>query len=84
MDLSRDETMIRRFLAESFLFEFGDSVGSDSNLFELGYIDSFGLVELVAFLESKVGIELTDEDMVSGALATLAGIRATVRRKRGA
>jgi acyl carrier protein len=82
--VSRDEETIRGFLTENFLFEFGDSVGRDSNLFQLGLIDSFGFVELVAFLEAKFDVKLEDEDLVSGDLTSLSGMVTTLWRKRDA
>lgn len=84
MAVNRDEETIREFLTRNFLFEFGDSVGPDTNLFRLGLIDSFGFVELVAFLESGFGVKLEDEDLVGGELTSLCGMVATVRRRRSA
>jgi acyl carrier protein len=47
-------------------------------------IDSFGFVELVAFLEAKFDVKLEDEDLVSGDLTSLSGMVTTLWRKRDA
>jgi acyl carrier protein len=67
--------VVAAFLEETFLFSFsGDNVSDDENLFERGYIDSYGLVQLIAFLEATFSIAILDEDMASPELASLSGI----------
>ena len=79
--MSPVEERLRRFLESQFLFEFDDVVTGASNLFALGLIDSFGFVELVAFMEREFAIKLSDEELTGGSLNTLAGLVATVARK---
>jgi acyl carrier protein len=52
--------------------------GRDTDLFEGGYVDSVGLVELLAFLEEEFGVEIPDEVLVSEEFATINGIARTV------
>ena len=35
----------------------------DKSLMELGYLDSFGIIELVTFLEKKYKISILDEEL---------------------
>ncbi len=75
---------IRQYLAETLLIEFGDAAGAtseDENLFESGLIDSFGFVQLVAFLEKTFDIKITDDEVLSDALSSFAKIRAFVETK---
>jgi acyl carrier protein len=57
--------------------------GRDVDLFDGGYVDSVGLVELLAFLEEEFGVEVPDEVLVSDEFATINGIASTVARLKG-
>lgn len=48
--------------------------GPQAPLFELGYIDSLGYVELIAFIGDELGVELPDDAVISDDFSTLAGI----------
>jgi len=74
--------VISRFIEERFLVSFSDgklSVGSD--LFEAGVIDSFGVVELVSFIQDEFGVALEAEDLLSPELATVTGLVALIEQK---
>jgi acyl carrier protein len=59
------QTEIRQFVVENFLFGQNDKQVSDTQSFlESGIIDSTGVLELIAFLESKYGISIADEELV--------------------
>ena len=75
---------IRQYLAETLLIEFGDdasAVSEEANLFESGLIDSFGFVQLVAFLEKTFDIKISDEEVLSDSLSSFAKIRSFVEAK---
>jgi len=61
----------------------GDSSGLDdrTQLFELGILDSVGVVRLVTHLERTYGFEVADEEFLPEDLATPGGIVALVKRK---
>jgi len=70
------EADIRTFIAENFLFrEDVDSIESDQSLLEGGLIDSTGVLELVAFLETRYGIRIADDEIVP---ANLDSVKALV------
>ena len=75
------DTKIRQFLEENFLVDF-DETPVEQDLFQTGYIDSFGFIELVGFLESEFDISIPNEDLVSGALASLTSILQYVKSKQ--
>ena len=50
----------------------------DVHLFEAGYIDSVGMVELVAFVEETFGIELDEDDLFSDEFTSIRGIAGIV------
>lgn len=73
---------IKTYLMQQFLFAFdGYNVTPETNLFASGHIDSFGFVELVAFLEAEFTIKFTDEELLSNNLNSLAGLVAAVEGK---
>ena len=49
-------------------------------LFELGYIDSVGVTELLAFLSEEFGVEVTNDELLSPDFQTLDGIAGIVHR----
>ena len=54
---------LRRFVIDNFLFgQEGDLQDGDSFL-ENGIIDSTGVLELIAFLEGRFGLELRETDL---------------------
>jgi acyl carrier protein len=51
-------------------------------LFEMGYIDSVGVVELLAFLTEEFHVTLPDEALMSDEFSTIDGIAGLVCRYR--
>lgn len=79
--LAVDQT-IKTYLTQQFLFTFDEqTVTQETNLFSAGYIDSFGFVELIAFLEAEFKLKFTDEELLSNTLNSLAGLTAAVEGK---
>lgn len=52
----------------------------NADLFEGGYVDSVGVVELLEFLGQEFGIEIPDDALLSEEFSTLAGIASIVSR----
>jgi acyl carrier protein len=80
----RMDEKIRQYLAETLLIELTDDasgVSEGANLFESGLIDSFGFVQLVAFLEKEFDIKISDEEVLSDSLSSFAKIRSFVESK---
>ena len=69
------ETFVRhqfRIIAEDQHFS------RTAHLFEGGYVDSAGVVELLMFVESTFGVKLDDEQIFSDQFTTINGITAIV------
>lgn len=49
-------------------------------LFELGYVDSVGVVELLAFVREEFGVDIPDENLLSDEFASVDGIARIVCR----
>jgi acyl carrier protein len=73
---------VRQLIVTEFTWP-GDSadLADDYPLLERGVIDSLGMHQLVAFLESTYDIEIDDEDLVPENFETLAAIAGMVDRK---
>lgn len=56
----------------------------DEDLLARGIVDSLGVTQLVAFVEERFGIAVTDDDLVPGNFQTLRQIADFVARKRAA
>jgi acyl carrier protein len=52
------------------------------DLFEDGYVDSIGVIELIQFLERTFAIEIPEEDLFSSEFSTIDGIARIVIRNR--
>ena len=73
---------VRAFIVENFLF--GDATqapADDASLIENDVIDSTGVLELVAFIEDRFGLAMSDADIVPANLDSLERIAAFVAAK---
>ncbi|MBU8899958.1 acyl carrier protein [Corallococcus sp. H22C18031201] len=70
---------IRSFIVDTF---FVDEFGDDDSFLRKGLIDSTGMMELVAFVESEFGIKLEDKELVPENLDSLSRVVAFVGRKQ--
>ena len=79
-DLQRS---IREFVEMSFLFREGRvRLDDDESLLAAGLIDSTGILELVAYLETQFGIVVEDNEIVPENLDSVNRITAYVTGKR--
>lgn len=60
----RFNAKVREFISENFLFRADAEIDDDQSLLESGVIDSTGVLEVIAFLESTFGIVIADEEIV--------------------
>jgi acyl carrier protein len=72
---------LREWMATELKGKVRDLAESDS-LLEHGVLDSMAIVKLIAFLEERFGVTLTDEEFDPENFETLTAIDALVERKR--
>lgn len=73
---------LERFILDEIVQGTGvESVDPQEDLLASGVIDSHGLMEVVAFLESRYGIAISDDDLLPENFESLASIEAFVTRK---
>jgi acyl carrier protein len=76
------EQKIRQFLTDNFLFrEDRASLTDAESLLEAGVIDSTGVLELIAFLESEFGLAVDDAEIVPENLDSISRIVGYVKGK---
>jgi acyl carrier protein len=80
-----DETpiglQVRTYIIDNFLLGSGDHLQDGTQLMETGILDSTGVMELVAFLESAFGIVIAEEEIIPENLNSLDNISAFIVRK---
>jgi acyl carrier protein len=70
---------VERFIRTRFrVLDWDHRFHRDAHLYESGFVDSAGIVELIAFLESTFTIELRHQDLVTDAFTTINGISGVV------
>jgi acyl carrier protein len=80
--VSQLELDIHRFLTKNFLFtEDTSALAREASLFEQGVMDSTGVLELVAFLEQRFAISVSDEELLPENLDSVEKIVNFVEKK---
>jgi methoxymalonate biosynthesis acyl carrier protein len=83
METNEVARALRQFIRERYQVppqdpDFNDEV----DLFNYGYIDSFGAVDLTTFVEKKFGIQFTSADWSNFPLSTITQIASFVAKRR--
>ena len=80
--MTETRSKVRKFLEDNFLFRDDSAAISDSvSLLDAGLIDSTGILELVAFLETEFSITMADADIIPDNLDSVETIVRYVERK---
>src|SRR5258708_26977447 len=58
------ENRIRQFILENLYYAEGDFIGDEDSFLETGVIDSMGVMELVAFIQSEFALEVEQREIV--------------------
>jgi methoxymalonate biosynthesis acyl carrier protein len=76
---------LRSFIRDKFKIPEGDQdFNDDVHLFDYGYVDSFGAVELTSFIEKRFGVKISDNDLIAHPLNTVREISEfTAKRLKG-
>jgi acyl carrier protein len=72
---------VERFIRSHFrVLDTDPSFHRGAHLYEGGFVDSAGVVELIAFVESTFKLTLEDEDVFSEEFTTINGISSVLTR----
>lgn len=82
----RDKNEVREivynYIKENFLFGYeDDEITDDMSFFEIGVLDSTGIMELVSFLEKKFGISVLDGEILQENLDSISLITDFIMHK---
>ncbi len=75
------EETLNEFIRDKF--EIGDDPDftNDVHMFNEGFVDSFGAVEIIHFVEETYGIKITQRDITLYPMNTVNEIAAVVKKK---
>jgi acyl carrier protein len=73
---------VRQFIMENFYVSDPADLADDSLLVTSGIVDSTGMLELIAFVESEFDVRIGDAEMTPENLESIGRIAAFVARKR--
>jgi acyl carrier protein len=80
--MSEIESKVRKFIEDNFLFRDDRAALADTeSLLDAGLIDSTGILELVAFLETEFGFTMADAEIVPANLDSIRTIVVYVEGK---
>ena len=83
MDFAEIVRQLRSFIRERFNVPDTDADFSDDvHLFDYGYVDSFGAVELNSFVEKTFAIKVTPSDLIAFPLNTIQEIGSFIASRR--
>lgn len=77
MDISQDmiAEVVERFIRTEYQVSDKDALFTrDAHLFDLGFVDSLGFTELIAFIETRFGIRLDDDHLFGEDFTTINGM----------
>ena len=83
--MNQTESRIEHRIEEFIRMQFGISptdpmFNRQVDLFEAGYVDSMGIVELLEFLRGEFSVEIPDDDLLADDFSNIAGITRIVSR----
>jgi acyl carrier protein len=80
MKANRQE--VRQYIIETFLFGQDDGLADDSSFLDKGILDSTGVLELVAHLETAHGIKVNNDELLPDNLDSINAICDFIERKK--
>ena len=82
LEVGAVERAITTFIVDNFLFgNAADAPSPATSFMETGLIDSTGVLELVAFVESTYSIKVGDDELVPENLDSVSNLAAFVAKK---
>lgn len=72
---------IHAFISEKFPLAKKLKLGPNDNLLESGAVDSLGMLDLVSYLQTEFGIEISDDELLPENFQSVQTITAFVQSK---
>ena len=83
--MSREElsAAVLEFIRRNFVFDEKTQIGENQSLLGTGIVDSTGILELIAFLETTCKIKFADSELVADNFDSLSKIISFMAKKLG-
>ncbi len=81
-DGAKTRDQVRKFIMTNFYVPDEDALGEQASLLDEGVVDSTGVLEVIAFIESEFGIAVEDLEITPENFDSIGRIAAYVERKR--
>lgn len=75
------EETLNEFIREKFEIGYDPDFTNDVHMFNEGFVDSFGAVEIIHFVEETYGIQITQRDITLFPMNTVNEIAKVVKKK---
>jgi acyl carrier protein len=82
LDSNQVSEQIRNFILERFPLARKHNFDYKTPLLETGLLDSLGILDVVEFVEQRIGIPMSDDDLVPENFQTVEDISAFLVRKQ--
>ncbi len=82
-DLTDPQRHLRDFIVTNFYIPDGQPLDEVTSFLDAGIIDSTGVLELVAHVESKYGITIADHELIPSNFDSIGALARFIQRKRG-
>lgn len=83
MELNDIIAKLEHYISEHFDIGDDPDYNAEVDLFEYGFLDSMGAMEVITFIEEEFGIEITQKDIVLYPMNTITEIADVVAAKLG-
>jgi acyl carrier protein len=77
----KTEQQIREFIIKNLYYTEDNPIADEDSFLETGVVDSMGVMELVAFVQSEFGVEVSQQEIVVENFDSIRKLADFVRRK---
>ena len=78
MDITKE---IYDYIVSTFSIELDEEFDADVHLFDYGYVDSFDAMKIIADLETRYNIQITQQDLMLSPMNTINELSDVVKAK---
>lgn len=78
------EEQIKNYISRNILFsDDGFNYPDEASLLDEGIVDSIAIMELVAFVEDSMGVQVEEDEITPNNFDSVANLASYIRRKQG-
>jgi acyl carrier protein len=75
---------IKNFIVDNFLFGDSDNLNDETDLFKKSIVDSTGILELIAYLETTFNLRVEDDEIIQDNFCSIKSIKKYIETKKAA